>query len=119
MRPIARGDRGKEVVDIQMRLSGIGYSLGREGADGYFGQQSERAIKGFQQERLLAVDGVVGENTGQSWWRPVMWKATVFCIFAFPTCAGTMFMPSRVGYVNWALITVRRTALSGRSPRMR
>ena len=63
MRPIARGDRGKEVVDIQMRLSGLGYSLGREGADGYFGQQSERAIKGFQQERLLAVDGVVGENT--------------------------------------------------------
>lgn len=63
MRPVARDDRGKEVVDIQMRLSGLGYSLGREGADGYFGPKTETAAREFQQRRLLLADGVVGENT--------------------------------------------------------
>ncbi|GAB4248007.1 MAG: N-acetylmuramoyl-L-alanine amidase [Thermoleophilia bacterium] len=63
MRPVVRGDRGKEVVDIQTRLRALGYFLGREGADGHFGMNTERAIREFQQKRLLLVDGVVGENT--------------------------------------------------------
>lgn len=63
MRPVSRGDRGKEVVDIQTRLRALGHSLGREGADGHFGPQTERATREFQQRRLLLADGVVGENT--------------------------------------------------------
>lgn len=63
MRPVSRGDRGKEVVDIQTRLRALGYSLGREGADGHFGPQTEWATRGFQQGRLILTDGVVGENT--------------------------------------------------------
>lgn len=63
MRPVSRGDRGKEVVDIQTRLRALGYSLGREGADGHFGPQTARATREFQQRRLLLADGVVGENT--------------------------------------------------------
>lgn len=63
MRPVSRGDRGKEVVDIQTRLRALGYSLGREGADGHFGPQTERATREFQQRRLILSDGVVGENT--------------------------------------------------------
>jgi N-acetylmuramoyl-L-alanine amidase len=63
MRPVGRGDRGKQVVDIQTRLATLGYSLGREGADGFFGPQTEMAIRAFQQRRLLLADGVVGDNT--------------------------------------------------------
>ncbi|MBC7293056.1 MAG: peptidoglycan-binding protein, partial [Thermoleophilia bacterium] len=63
MRPVGRGDRGKQVVDIQTRLAALGYSLGREGADGVFGPQTEAAIREFQQRRLLLCDGIVGENT--------------------------------------------------------
>ncbi len=63
MRPVSRGDRGKEVVDIQTRLRALDYSLGREGADGHFGPQTERATREFQQGRLILADGVVGENT--------------------------------------------------------
>jgi len=63
VRPVSRGDRGKEVVDIQTRLRALGYSLGREGADGHFGPKTERAARGFQQSRLILADGVVGENT--------------------------------------------------------
>ncbi|MCZ7661629.1 MAG: N-acetylmuramoyl-L-alanine amidase [Thermoleophilia bacterium] len=63
MRPVARGDRGKEVVDIQTRLRALGHFLGQEGADGHFGANTERATLEFQQARLLLADGVVGENT--------------------------------------------------------
>ena len=63
MRPVGRGHRGKQVVDIQTRLAALGFSLGREGADGFFGPQTERAIRAFQQRRLLEADGVVEDNT--------------------------------------------------------
>jgi N-acetylmuramoyl-L-alanine amidase len=63
MRPVSRGNRGKEVVDIQTRLSALGYFLGREGADGFFGPHTEAAARQFQQVRLLLADGVIGDNT--------------------------------------------------------
>jgi N-acetylmuramoyl-L-alanine amidase len=63
MRPVRRGHRGKQVVDIQTRLTALGYFLGREGVDGFFGPNTEGAIRAFQQTRLLYADGVVGENT--------------------------------------------------------
>ncbi|MGI5940071.1 MAG: N-acetylmuramoyl-L-alanine amidase [Thermoleophilia bacterium] len=63
MRPVYRGHRGNEVVDIQTRLGALDYFLGREGVDGFFGPHTEAAIRAFQQARLLRADGVVEENT--------------------------------------------------------
>jgi len=63
MRPVGRGDRGKQVVDIQTRLAALDYFLGQEGADGLFGPHTENAIRAFQQQRLLLADGVVEDNT--------------------------------------------------------
>jgi N-acetylmuramoyl-L-alanine amidase len=63
MRPVRRGHRGKQVVDIQTRLAALGFFLGREGADGFFGPHTEKAIREFQQRRLLVSDGVVEDNT--------------------------------------------------------
>lgn len=63
MRPVGRGDIGKQVVDIQTRLAALGYFLGNEGADGLFGPHTENAIRAFQQQRLLFSDGVVEDNT--------------------------------------------------------
>lgn len=63
MRPVRRGHKGKQVVDIQTRLAALGYLLGDEGADGFFGPNTEDSVRSFQQTRLLDADGIVDENT--------------------------------------------------------
>ncbi len=68
MRDLSRGDRGKEVLDVQTRLRGQGFELGREGVDGFFGPGTELAVRSFQQRRGLLVDGVVGADT----WRELV-----------------------------------------------
>ncbi len=68
MRDLSRGDRGKEVLDVQTRLRGRGFRLGREGVDGFFGPSTELAVQSFQQQRGLLVDGRVGANT----WRELV-----------------------------------------------
>lgn len=68
MRDLSLGDRGKEVSDVQTRLQKQGVELGREGVDGFFGPRTETAVKAFQQQRGLLVDGVVGDNT----WRELV-----------------------------------------------
>ena len=68
MRNLSRGDRGKEVLDVQTRLRGRGFELGREGVDGFFGRSTELAVRSFQQQRGLLVDAVVGANT----WRELV-----------------------------------------------
>jgi N-acetylmuramoyl-L-alanine amidase len=68
VRDLSRGDRGKEVLDVQTRLRGQGFELGREGVDGFFGPHTETAVLSFQQERGLLADGRVGANT----WREMV-----------------------------------------------
>lgn len=68
MRVLSRGDRGKEVLDVQTRLRTQSFELGSEGVDGFFGPHTERAVLSFQQERGLLADGRVGANT----WRELV-----------------------------------------------
>jgi len=63
VRTLKLGDRGKEVLDVQSRLCGLGYSVGTDGVDGYFGDDTEKAVLKFQQECGLLVDGIVSDNT--------------------------------------------------------
>src|ERR687886_2930345 len=68
MRALRRGDRGREVVDLQTRLLSLGFDLGNRGIDGVFGPKTELAVKAFQQDMGILADGVVGETT----WREVV-----------------------------------------------
>lgn len=63
MKTLKLGDRGKEVLDIQSRLCSLGYDVGTDGVDGYFGEDTRSAILLFQQESGLIADGIVAENT--------------------------------------------------------
>ena len=41
----------------------LGYDLGPCGIDGDFGNATEAAVRNFQSDHRLAVDGIVGKNT--------------------------------------------------------
>ena len=55
------GDRGVNVLHLQIRLTAMGYSVGK--IDGIFGIKTLEAVKVFQIEKGLAVDGIVGAKT--------------------------------------------------------
>ena len=58
---LRNGDRGSEVQRVQQLLASAGYSPGP--ADGIFGSKTELAVKEFQDDKGLRVDGLVGSNT--------------------------------------------------------
>lgn len=55
------GANGEEVKKLQSRLKELGYDLGDAGVDGIFGPKTEAALKKFQEEYGLAVDGIYGK----------------------------------------------------------
>lgn len=57
------GSTGTYVVELQTKLINLGYSCGDGGADGIFGDDTYRAVRMFQQNNGLSVDGKVGNNT--------------------------------------------------------
>ena len=63
MRALRKGDRGREVEDLQTRLLALGFDLGNRGMDRVFGPVTELAVRTFQQEMGILADGVVGEIT--------------------------------------------------------
>lgn len=60
---IRRGSNGKYVKECQNDLISLGYDVGKTGADGKFGKNTEKAVKEFQKAKKLAVDGIVGAKT--------------------------------------------------------
>jgi len=63
MRIYRMGDRGPEIMDIQSRLLALGAVVDDAERDGIFGSSTEAAVRGFQRERHLRVDGLVGPDT--------------------------------------------------------
>ena len=58
---LRRGSSGSYVRYLQQKLTAKLYPLGT--IDNVFGSQTENAVKTFQQENGLTVDGIVGPNT--------------------------------------------------------
>ena len=59
-RILKRGMTGEDVKDMQQGLIKAGYSCGSCGADGDFGANTEAALKSFQADHGLEVDGEYG-----------------------------------------------------------
>ncbi len=55
--------RGGDVARVQQALIALGYDLGPDGADGIYGSLTEAAVKRFQTDQAITVDGVVGPET--------------------------------------------------------
>ena len=62
-RLLINGMSGPDVKELQTDLIKLGYSCGAWGADGDFGDQTEMAVRRFQTQQGLAVDGQVGPKT--------------------------------------------------------
>ncbi|HBW36589.1 spore cortex-lytic enzyme [Desulfosporosinus sp. BICA1-9] len=60
-RLLGRGSKGSEVIELQKKLIQLGYTLGK--ADGKFGSKTEAAVRRFQKEHGLRVDGLAGTQT--------------------------------------------------------
>lgn len=60
---LRKGDKGDDVTYLQSLLVALGYSLPQYGIDGSFGNETLAAVKGFQLEEGLTVDGIVGPKT--------------------------------------------------------
>ena len=60
---IRKGNHGAAVKDLQTMLQKLGYNLGVCGVDSDFGIATEKAVKEYQKEHGLKVDGIVGANT--------------------------------------------------------
>ncbi|MEO4001609.1 N-acetylmuramidase domain-containing protein [Mesorhizobium sp. CAU 1732] len=78
---LRRGARGKDVVFVQTALAERGIVLA---IDGIFGAQTERAVRDYQRDKGLVVDGIVGQATraalSDERWVPSMpgWITRVF-----------------------------------------
>jgi peptidoglycan hydrolase-like protein with peptidoglycan-binding domain len=57
---VQEGDTGENVRSVQYLLDAHGFSLT---VDGSFGPQTEGAVKYFQEDTGLSVDGIVGPYT--------------------------------------------------------
>ena len=55
---------GDDVKMLQSRLNDLDYSCGT--ADGYFGKKTDIAVRNYQADKGLKVDGVVGKKTAES-----------------------------------------------------
>ena len=57
------GSSGEEVKKLQQSLVNAGYDVGSAGVDGNFGDDTLAAVKKYQQDNGLNVDGIAGNNT--------------------------------------------------------
>lgn len=57
------GASGDAVKDMQEKLITLGYSCGSAGSDGVFGNGTLKAVKQFQKDNGLEMDGIYGEQT--------------------------------------------------------
>ncbi|WP_163526603.1 peptidoglycan-binding protein [Halobacillus ihumii] len=62
---LEKGDSGAAVEDLQETLIDLGYDLSEYGADSHFGDETKDAVKEFQADRGITVDGKVGPVTTQ------------------------------------------------------
>ena len=58
-----KGSSGPEVENLQNALISAGYDVGSTGADGVYGSKTEAAVKQYQKDNGLTVDGIAGKNT--------------------------------------------------------
>lgn len=60
---LRKGSKGHEVAALQVLLKAKGYNIGASGVDGDFGSATFEAVKEFQRNSHIEIDGIVGKDT--------------------------------------------------------
>lgn len=68
VRQLRRGMTGGDVKSLQRLLFADGYSVGKSGDDGDFGNDTEKAVINYQKDHELDPDGIAGEKTLTALW---------------------------------------------------
>ncbi len=63
---LANGAEGTAVLEMQKKLALLGYDLGAYGCDGDFGDDTETALKAFQKDHGLTVNGRLNDATAKA-----------------------------------------------------
>ena len=58
--------QSERVKKVQTLLQRLGYDVGDTGIDGKYGPRTEKAVRRFQQDNGLQVDGIVGPETAKA-----------------------------------------------------
>lgn len=66
LKNLSKGSKGRQVEALQALLLGYGYSLPKYGIDGSYGDETVKAVKNFQSDHKLVVDGKAGPATWQA-----------------------------------------------------
>jgi hypothetical protein len=62
-RVLRRGDSGPTIEKIQEALIALGFPIPNVGTNGVFGDETDLAVRSYQEARGLRVDGIVGSET--------------------------------------------------------
>jgi len=99
---LKRGSKGDYVKLAQTELMQRGYDLGKCGIDGDFGKATEKAVKAFQKDNGLKVDGIIGQTTWDALDAPVAhYTVTV-------TNLTKAYVDELVNKFPWAVVTEER-----------
>lgn len=60
---LRRGSTGMDVSTMQTYLTALGYHCGDKGVDGVFGLDTRAAVRAFQKDYNLKIDGICGPKT--------------------------------------------------------
>ena len=60
---LGRGSKGTDVEKLQKSLVDKGYDIGSSGVDGNYGPDTEAAVKKYQTDNQLKIDGIAGNET--------------------------------------------------------
>lgn len=85
---LKKGSKGDDVKKLQERLTELGYDVGPAGADGIFGPRTLEALKKFQEDYGMTVDGIynsdvhskLGEALGAGGITEQLKKTTVYTL---------------------------------------
>lgn len=61
--PLKKGDRGMDVLNLQIALTDVGSGHGLTDESGYFGTVTENAVRRFQEAHKIHIDGRFTELT--------------------------------------------------------